>query len=377
MIIMKKYLYIIASLCSIGIPVAGQPGLTSQLNLPRPGDEIIKQQVEYKDPGRSGENVLWDFSRLGNKSEEYVLKYDTLPGGIPVGIEHRTVYRYQFTGDSLLLIGFENAGTLMQSLQPELVRKFPVSFNDSTFTRFHNRGRYGDRLQVDLMGTLDFQADSYGMMVLPNKDTVTNILRIKTVKRVVEDLKPLSFNILRKDTVPPLPASADSIDLRLQTDPLVMETETCQWYAKGYRYPIFETIKNRNIINGESQDYFATAFYYPPQEHYYLDDDPENLALLEENGEPQNPDPWAGLTYNIYPNPVVNDLNIEIYMPKTGQVRMQLVNRPGLVVWTKDFGTWAEGIHETSVFTGGFPTGEYVLNMWFDDYMIGEIIIKK
>jgi hypothetical protein len=32
--------------------------LKKALNAPRPGDELTKQQVEYKDPGRSGENVL-------------------------------------------------------------------------------------------------------------------------------------------------------------------------------------------------------------------------------------------------------------------------------------------------------------------------------
>ena len=363
------------------LSLSAQVRLESRLNMFRAGDEIVKQQVQYKDPSRAGGNVLWDFSRMNIVKDEYVLQYDTI-GDFFIGIEHQTVYRYQLSNDSLLLTGFENATTRLQNIQPELVRKFPVSYGDSSFTCFQSSGRYSDRLQVDIMGTLDSRADSYGTMILPDKDTLTNVLCVKTVKRMVEDVKPLFFHFMREDTVPrPVEIiSSDSILFRLETDPLVMETVSYQWYAYGYRYPVFETIKSRNIINGKSEDYFSTAFFYPPQEHYYLDDDRENRALLEkdkEKDELRNSNPWTGLTYNFYPNPAANDLNIEVFMPKSGRVIMQLTNRSGLIVWKNNFGTWAEGIRRTSVSMEGFPAGEYVLNMWFDEYSVGEIILKK
>ena len=170
--------------------IFSQYKLESKLNLPRPGDEILKQQVTYKDPGRSGVNVLWDFSALGNDSKPYTLTYDTIDG-ILTGIEHRTRYYYRIWNDSLFVDGYENATTLMQYSQPELVRKFPVAFGDSLFSYFRGEGHYCDRLKVDVMGTLASSADSYGMMILPDKDTLKHVLRIKTVKRTVEDLKPL------------------------------------------------------------------------------------------------------------------------------------------------------------------------------------------
>jgi len=64
-------------------------------------------------------------------------------------------------------------------------------------------------------------------------------------------------------------------------------------------------------------------------------------------------------------------------MPKAGHVRMQLTNRMGLPVWSQDFGKWTEGIHSTSVYMNAFSPGDYVLNMWFDDYLIGEKILKR
>ena len=53
--------------------------LTRLHNAPRGGDEIIKQRVEYKDPGRDGENVIWDFGQLLSVDPEYKLSYYNFP----------------------------------------------------------------------------------------------------------------------------------------------------------------------------------------------------------------------------------------------------------------------------------------------------------
>lgn len=87
--------------------------------------------------------------------------------------------------------------------------------------------------------------------------------------------------------------------------------------------------------------------------------------------------PWVGLTYNFYPNPVETNLEIELYLPKQAQVRMQLTDRMGNVVWNKNLGIWQEGINTTHVLMSPFTMGEYVLSMWFDEYLIGEKILKK
>ena len=57
--------------------LGAQHSLQSRYNMFRADDVIIKQQVEYKDPGRSGANVLWDFSRLNVVNDEYELAYST------------------------------------------------------------------------------------------------------------------------------------------------------------------------------------------------------------------------------------------------------------------------------------------------------------
>ena len=348
--------------------------LQSDLNLPRAGDVIIKQQVEYKDPGRSGENVLWDFGELKTVNDEYTLSYsepvlvddsmyimglDTIllknltEGRLLIGTEHYTMYYYYLTENRLWVMGHENPTTLLQYTKPLVAGVYPMQYQDSCGYDFQSEGLYSSKIPFTSDGEAQIQADAYGMMILPSGDTLRNVLRTRTVQTIRQVFQ-----------------TGDSVTVKHNSS-----VETFKWYSKAYRYPIFETIRTFFMTDSTETVNFKTAFFFPPQEHYYMEEDPENMALLEEKTD-SIADPWAGLTYNFYPNPVKNDLNIEVFMPKSGRVRMQLTSRPGLTVWKKDFGTWQQGIQTASVFMSAFPVGEYVLNIWFDEYMVGNIVLK-
>ncbi|EGJ99721.1 hypothetical protein HMPREF9455_03853, partial [Dysgonomonas gadei ATCC BAA-286] len=51
-------------LLSLWVALPGFSQLNSSHNHLRPGDVLIKQQVEYRDPGNAGKDQLWDFSNL-------------------------------------------------------------------------------------------------------------------------------------------------------------------------------------------------------------------------------------------------------------------------------------------------------------------------
>lgn len=53
---MKKHIFQIAFLFLI--PSLAMSQITKNYNGIRSGDELLKQQVEYKDPGREGQNVI-------------------------------------------------------------------------------------------------------------------------------------------------------------------------------------------------------------------------------------------------------------------------------------------------------------------------------
>jgi hypothetical protein len=360
--------------------VSAQHSLQSSLNMFRAGDIIIKQQVEYKDPGRAGENVLWDFSQQDVVNEEYGLAYSSYDGNIITGMEHLTQYHYVLQNDSLLLWGLDNPTTLLRNRQPELLLQFPVSYGDTVGSYYYGHGKYGDRLELDMTGITETGADAYGMMILPDRDTLKHVLRTHTVKYIVEDIVPISDRYYEKLKAP-TSLSPDSIDQRLATDSVFFVVETFRWYEKGYRYPVFETVRSWEQYRYlEDYEFFNTAFFYPPQDHYYLDDDEDNLAVLDEETTENSgtADLWEGLSYNIYPNPVKTaPLYLELYLPQATGLQLQLRNTMGLAVLNLDKGSQTAGICSFQVDMSGLPVGNYILNIQLDEKLISEIIMKR
>ncbi len=368
-----------AAILLFSLPAFSQHRLTEKNNLMRPGDEIIKQQVDYKDPGRSGENVLWDFSKLKTVNPEYKLRYvlprarrdstyivgmDTFriknirKNELVTGREHQTNYYYHFKDSLLCILGYENSTTLMHHNSPLPVMQFPMKYETKITTDYSSECLYSQSVLMSTHGKIQVEADAFGKMILPSKDTLNNVLRIHSVQTIFSDSIP-SMDSIRIDT----------------------RIETYKWYSKGYRYPVFETIRTVHRLDS-IKDVFTTAFFYPPQEHYYLEDDPENLVELEEDNQKNNPDspdynPWEGLTYNLYPSPVRTTLNIEMDLPKPAVVKVQLTNRQGLIMVTEEWGRQSSGILDKQLYVGLLPTGEYVLNIWLDEYRVSEKILKR
>lgn len=80
---------------TISSSITGQVQLTKERNAYRASDQLIKQQVEFKDPGSSGKNLIWDFRMLQPVNEEYPLKYfisDSTRMDTVCGMEHHTRY---------------------------------------------------------------------------------------------------------------------------------------------------------------------------------------------------------------------------------------------------------------------------------------------
>ncbi len=379
---MKKRAIYTVLLLPLTLYSYGQHVLTADNNMMRSQDEIIKQQVDYKSPGRPGENVLWDFGMLNMQNDAYTLFYTEDRNNRIRGTEHNTRYYYELKGDSLFRTGYENPTTLSVNAQPELLMKFPVHYGDSTLGYYNSNGKYSERLKISAMGTVKTKADAYGMMILPNKDTLKNVLRIHTVKKIAESterLNPQNRNITAGNTH----ISPDSIRLRIENDSMLLEIETYQWYVKGYRYPVFETVKSITNKNGEITDFFDVAFFYPPQEHYYLEDDPGNLAALEDNADEEpasegNKDEDEPVfTYNTYPNPVQDVLTLEYYTEKPSTITITLLDMQRRPLYNKSNVCRQGDVQHVQINMSSLFKGCYMLIIETDSGVFNEVIFKK
>lgn len=359
---MKKALFTAMSL-SIALYIFPQSQLTSSLNMFRAGDVISKQQVEYKDPGRSGQNVLWDFSQLETVNPKYTLSYtesvlqdssyiDSIskPENLIIGKEHETSYFYYLRNDTLLCLGHENNVVCLWYSQPLLMGIYPTVYQKQVYQPFHAEGLYSMQIPIRICGTVTTEQDAYGMMILPSGDTLKHVSRIKYFQEITDLNKSQDFTSISYP----------------------IEMETYRWYAKGYRYPVFETICSYNSFkNNERHANFMTAFFYPPEEAYYNDE------YSESGGNENSPtDPWKELTYNIYPNPVSTYLEVEIYLPQTANVAVHLNSLHGMPLQKEQFPNQPKGLFRFQLNLATYTRGNYILDIWLNDYLVSEKIMK-
>lgn len=379
--LMISYLFMILPLW-----VSGQ--ITQDHYVIRAGDKIVKQQVNYVNPGDSGEGVCWDFSKLTPVNEEYIVEYsapvllndsiyivgcDTFPenviskGELVIGLEHYTAYYYRIIEGRLTLLGFENPVTLMHYRKPLSVMNYPFNYESELIDSFQSEGIYSQEFPLAAQGEVLIKADALGEMILPSGDTLKQVMRVKTTQRFQE-------------TVPKEQA--------VMVNPMEMILETYRWYARGYRYPIFETIHSLKAGKPESQELFKTAFFYPPEEHHYLEEDVENLTVLDEQKEagvtiPEGTSPtnWSGKgsfwSCHFYPNPVVNTLNVVYQLDKDGSVTISLYDMSGRLQQSLPAKPKTAGYYHETLDCGRLPVGSYVLKLTFDGEVESRVILRK
>lgn len=414
-----------------------QTVITGQLQGFRPGDKLAKQQVKYKDPGRSGTDVIWDFSKLKSMDSNYSVSFyepitkskDTL---FVTCVESQTMYKYAYKGDSMLFLGFENSGSQLLLDAPEYCMKFPFKMGDSISGTYAGRGRYEFALLTEIIGTIYTVADATGTLILPDGDTISNVLRVRTEHQFTQNTLPMFYeaeksrpqkdSILIPNVEESYKVSADSSSsdasefkqsssvegsknenskdqplnarnksksttreqmLKEKTDSLYFRTETCRWYAPGYRYPLFETVSNHGrVLPGDTVeiDDMSTAFYFPPSKHIYVEDDPENKAILDSIKaivkEDLTPSDSLLFEYNYYPNPVRNDLEVELLLEKASKVTFRVFDSSGNVVLVDQEGNQPSGVRRFTLKTNKLRFGEYILHMEVDNQTAYALLLK-
>lgn len=237
-------------------------------NAPHIGDNLIKKQVEYIDPGKGGENVTWNFSQLTVVNDQYEVSY-TVPllyeglyrlgsnisidpkqvsaNSLITCTEHNTMYFSEIKNNQLQAIGHENPTTVLEYNPRMIMDKYPTYYRDSYKQSYQSESLYSGRYLTKVKGYKEMKADGYGSITLPT-GTYSNVLRIKYVQTIeYTSLGNTPSNELKE---------------------LNYEVTTYKWYIKGYRYPVFETMKM--VYTNTGLEGGSLAFYYPPKDHSYL-----------------------------------------------------------------------------------------------------------
>jgi hypothetical protein len=355
----KILLYILVSYASLTCMAQTSQKLSTDFNAYRAADNIVKQQIDFKDPGSSGKDLNWDFSTIQPINEEYSLSYfipDSTKMNLLCGMEHNTRYYFREQQDSLQVVGFENSTTIMEYKVPELRMHFPFVYGDTLFSTFEGVGEYCHRLPLAVKGYTRVMADAEGELTLPEFKTVKKAMRVRTLRHYTETGK-------------------DNIEMTL---------DTYSWYAAGIRYPVFESIKTTLSKKGDKKDekgesmndttVFATSFYYPPEKQtIQVQTDPmpaaTNDALL-----------GAAAVFTeaqLMPNPVVDNLLINFKLTRPAKVWFTVHNNSGIPLCQTSPENLSEGSNSSTVSMGNLITGVYSLYVHVDDVVMKINVVKK
>jgi hypothetical protein len=210
---------------------------------------------------------------------------------------------------------------------------------------------------------------------------------VRSLKKIAEKMVPY----VQKDSVIEPIVNIDSINYHLNNDSVYMQVETYRWYADGYRYPIFETVESITYKNQKPLKHFNTAFFYSPDKHSYLNNDPKNLARLDEiekenkdskgalggNGNSSGNNPNKELiNYNAYIEKGSNKISIEYNLNQQSDVTISLYDMQGRLLINYPKTNHSEGFYQEAIALDGFQLGEYLLRIVVNDKVYGEKIAK-
>ena len=346
---MRLFTLSIVFLLSVGcFAVFAQGSISQKRNAYRPGDRIVKQQVEYIDPGRSGKQITWDFSRLNTVNEKYKLVY-YLPNKEDstriIGMEHQTRYRYELKHDTLWMTGYTNRLTEMTFDSAEAQLRYPFRYGDSLRTVFSGKGLYCQKVDLNARGETLVSVDAQGMLITPENDTLKNVLRVYRLRNYTE----------------------------IGEDSARMKLETYSWYALGYRYPVFETVKSWIIKGDSTLEDFGTSFYFPIRNLAELAEDPINEAIRKNEANTNN----VLLRCSTWPNPVENDVTVNYELSQDARVFFRLCDVAGRSWVSLPEKALSAGAQQEMIPMSGLPSGDYALYIAVDGYVHRVKVIKR
>lgn len=375
------------------VPLYAQQSEPSSLHFPRVGDYLKKQQVSYKELGRSGSNVLWDMSDVEIIEDDYHLSYvsgDTL-GTSVMAVDNGSLYRYIPVSDSLWFEGFENHTSKTRYDRPECFLVEPLTYGVPHSGFLHGYSVDCEKVFMRSYGLWYMEPDATGMLILPGGDTLRHVTRVHSEKVLSGEKFPFihSEEKLRQYVDSITPYTNDSILYHLRNDSSLIGIVNNRWYAEGYRYPIFETIQS-GIINDTYQN--VVAYYYAPEDQKNLIDienesyrdilkDAEQNALYGDDSQWHDDDSSNKHTdelqfaYNAYYQE--GCVFVEYYNSSPAEITCGIYTHTGLVISEQHKVTQDNGTHAVQFNISGQHPGIYILAIKVNDKTYTEKINKE
>lgn len=287
----------------------------------------------YTEPGLSGRNVVWDFSKLeiknqftGSIDSYYTSKCcSKFSKGNVVLEEFGNFFVFESSPSSLEQVGFmtSNGVTRFEYSKPFVKMRYPFTYGDSYNGSYEGNYIVNDNVTGKIAGTYMVEGDGLGTLILPNGRKLSNVLRVKEVRTTKQTF----------------------------TNSTVLVTDiTYRWYVAQHRFPVLVLI--RSEVKGEnSEPVVSTRAAY--------NSDVMNSTTANPNSN------ISGIDISVYPNPYSDKVKIEFALAERCMVNLSVYDLSGKLVKEIENTTLDAGLkqYEFSAKAMGLTAGAYILKL--------------
>lgn len=326
----------------ISAQVWAQNIIALKANAMRDNDKITFQTMPFCEPGNWGCNESWDFSCIDALKENYKIQYikDSL----------NRIHQYTDSDvksfvlkDSILVqYKLENRLTKIKYLKKKMAMKYPLVYGDSISSYFEGYGRYCDNYFVKVKGQVLIHADGEGKLILSDRDTLNNVLRVCTITTtsIAMDLDN---------------AEIDTTNIQQEIE------EKYEWYCKGFRYPVYAIVQKTSFTNLEQVGGIQYAYRILPDVFENLNDTINDSIQKEDSSNVnQNPQTTQDVfRYNVKTGD--REIDISYTADADASVRIIVSNVQGMIFRQQQSTVKGGETGNIYINTNGLLSGLYVL----------------
>lgn len=348
---------VLAMLAFVACPhMTAQTVITHIHNGLRFGDKVQKQQVEYVRPGEDGEECVWDFTNL-HMLKPYPIEYlcdsdsTTIYELSPVQIN-----KYSLRTDTLQLTGYETPLQRVDYTAPIVQLAYPFAYGSSLTAPYHGTGTYCKTHLIDHQGITDIEAEATGTLILSEGDTLRNTIRLHT-------LRTGSLYMYHEN---------DSTDEARSRTKQEIE-ERYQWYARGYRYPLLETVSTSYYKDMDMVSCIQKAYCYAPDLQRTLHDEQnDSIIRIDSIANVQVAD-----IFHYRVETIGNQVKLSYSLDEDANITIIVCNHRGMAYRRRSFAMPAGTGLEQNIDCSGLIPDTYILYLNVNGKVYSEKINVK
>lgn len=321
--------FTVGILSTIAVCVA-QTSLNSRDYGIREGDIVHYSEFQDSDEGLYGTNMIWNFNCLKTTSHGNYAFFPAIDGHTKC-VDSQKLYSFLPAKDSVLLLAVEDPLNKISYESPITLLTFPLQYGQTNSTSFSGKGQHCNRIPIKEHGFSQTTFDAYGTIILPDNDTIRNVMRVHNNLSSYLDVYK---------------HSNDSLTFHKEEDRFL-------WFARGYRHPVFEIHRCTYKYEGEVVYKYGISRQL---ENICTNDSNDNLCIEPIKQSEQNTGKLLRHTVAVNGE----NLKVDYTLSQDASLKFTLCDGSGIVFNAKSINGIA-GNGQATISLQGLRHGQYVL----------------